>query len=72
MGFAHDMLVLYFHISMHFYISTYIVVKIEYCIHSVYCILRGRIKGFNSAIYAIKCQQVVIELWWGSYSTVVG
>ena len=24
-----------------------------------YCILRGRIKGFNSAIYAIKCQQVV-------------
>ena len=37
-----------------------------------YCILRGRIKGFNSAIYAIKCQQVVIELWLGSYSTVVG
>ena len=37
----------------------------------VYCILRGRIKGFNSAIYAIKCQQVVIELWLGSYSTVV-
>ena len=35
-------------------------------------ILRGRIKGFNSAIYAIKCQQVVIELWLGSYSTVVG
>ena len=38
----------------------------------IYCILRGRIKGFNSAIYAIKCQQVVIELWLGSYSTVVG
>ena len=37
-----------------------------------YCILRGRIKGFNSAIYAIKCQQVVIELWLGNYSTVVG
>ena len=32
-----------------------------------YCVLRGRIKGFNSAIYAIKCQQVVIELWLGSY-----
>ena len=32
----------------------------------IYCILRGRIKGFNSAIY-IKCQQVVIELWLGSY-----
>ena len=28
-----------------------------------YCILRGRIKGFNSAVYAIKCQEVVIELW---------
>ena len=38
----------------------------------LYCILCGRIKGFNSAIYAIKCQQVVIELWLGSYSTVVG
>ena len=36
-----------------------------------YCILRGRIKGFNSAIYAIKCQEVVTELWLGSYSTVV-
>ena len=34
--------------------------------------LCGRIKGFNSAIYAIKCQQVVTELWLGSYSTVVG
>ena len=38
----------------------------------IYCILRGWIKGFNNAIYAIKCQQVVIELWLGSYSTVVG
>ena len=37
-----------------------------------YCILRGQIKGFNSAIYAIKCQQVVIELWLGSYRTVIG
>ena len=37
-----------------------------------YCILHGRIKGFNSAVYAIKCQEVVIELWLGSYSTVVG
>ena len=25
-------------------------------------LLRGRIKGFNSAVYAIKCQEVVIEL----------
>ena len=41
-------------------------------IRLLYCILRGRIKGFNSAIYAIKCQKVVIELWLGSYSTVVG
>ena len=40
-------------------------------IMSLYCILHGRIKVFNSAIYAIKCQQVVIELWLGSYSTVV-
>ena len=31
--------------------------------NTYYCIFRGRIKGFNSAIYAIKCQQVVIELW---------
>ena len=38
----------------------------------IYCILRGWIKGFNSAVYAIKCQEVVIELWLGSYSTVVG
>ena len=30
------------------------------CYTIIYCILRGRIKGFNSAIYAIKCQQVVI------------
>ena len=36
----------------------------------IYCILRGRIKGFNSAIYAKKCQQVVIELWLGSYRTI--
>ena len=29
-------------------------------------VLRGRVKGFNSAIIcAIKCQQVVIELWLG-------
>ena len=35
-----------------------------------YCILRGRIKGFNSAIHAIRCQQVVIELWLGSYRTI--
>ena len=40
--------------------------------HDSYCILCGWIKGFNSATYAIKCQQVVIELWLGSYSTVVG
>ena len=30
-----------------------------------YCILRGRIKGFNSSITAIMCQV-------GSYRTVVG
>ena len=36
----------------------------------IYCILRGQIKGFNSAIYAIKCQEVVIELWLGSYRTI--
>ena len=37
----------------------------------IYCILHGWIKGFNSAItYAIKCQQVVIELWLGSYRMV--
>ena len=36
----------------------------------VYCILRERIKGFNSATYAIKCQQVVIALWLGSYRMV--
>ena len=41
-------------------------------ISCLYCILCGWIKGFNSAICAIKCQQVVIELWLGSYSTVVG
>ena len=38
-------------------------------------ILHGRIKGFNSAIYAIKSQEVqtvVIEPWLGSYRTVVG
>ena len=29
----------------------------------IYFILRGQIKGFNSAIYAIKCQEVVIELY---------
>ena len=29
----------------------------------LYIILRGWIKGFNSAIYAIKCQEVVIELY---------
>ena len=40
--------------------------------YKIYCILHGWIKGFNSAIYAIKRQQVVIELWLGSYSTVVG
>ena len=33
-----------------------------FCHIYIYCILRGRIKGFNSAIYAIKCQQVVIAL----------
>ena len=32
----------------------------------------GQIKGFNSAVYAIKCQEVVIELWSGSYRTVFG
>ena len=35
-------------------------------------LLRGRIKGFKSAVYAIKCQEIVIEVWLGSYSTVVG
>ena len=45
-----------------------------YRLYYIYCILRGQIKGFNSAVYvyAIKCQEVVIELWLGSYSTVVG
>ena len=33
-------------------------------------ILCGRIKGFNNAVYAIKCQEVVIELWLGSYRTI--
>ena len=37
------------------------------CINTVYCILRGRIKGFTSAITAIMCQMVVIELRCGSY-----
>ena len=32
---------------------------------ALYCILRGRIKGFNSSITAIMCQV-------GSYRTVVG
>ena len=41
-------------------------------LHYIYCILRGRIKGYNRSITTIMCQQVVIELWLGSYSTVVG
>ena len=31
----------------------------------IYCILRGRIKGFNSSITTIMCEE-------GSYRTVVG
>ena len=34
-------------------------------VNNIYCILRGRIKGFNSSITAIMCQV-------GSYRTVVG
>ena len=41
------------------------IIVIIYCI----IIMRGCIKGFNSAIYAIKCYEVVIELWLGSYSS---
>ena len=33
---------------------------VEHQLVYIYCILRRQIKGFNSAIYAIKCQQVVI------------
>ena len=35
--------------------------------HNIYCIFLGRIKGFTSAITAIMCQVVVIELWYVSY-----
>ena len=37
---------------------------------TVYCILRGRIKGFNSSITTIMCEDSsYIELWLGSYRT---
>ena len=35
---------------------------VDYTCNSIYCILRERIKGFNSAIIAIMCQVVVMEL----------
>ena len=40
-------------------------ISIFFLIKNLYCILRGRIKGFNSSITAIMCQV-------GSYRTVVG
>ena len=42
---------------------------IKHLVLYIYCILHGRIKGFTSAITAIMCQMVVIELWCGSYKT---
>ena len=43
-------------------------------VRNTYYVLRGRIKGFNSYITTIiYCWKlVVIELWLGSYRTVVG
>ena len=38
--------------------------EVCYC-NSIYCTLRGRIKGFNSSVTTILCQV-------GSYRTVVG
>ena len=47
------------------YLHKYIVFT-STCPIYIYCILRGRVKVFNSAVYTIKCQEV------RSYRTVVG
>ena len=52
---------------------SYVAICSSYCSYHYifsYCILRGRIKGFNSVVHAIKCQEVVTELWLGSYRTI--
>ena len=46
--------------------AMYVLQELAVCFNiGFYCILRGRIKGFNSSITTIMCQG-------GSYRTVVG